>query len=430
MVDHIRQKVLLIAALFISAYVVSTSLSAPSKTGTAAAAHNVTQTPALVVYQGTWTALNTTPLFGRLRKSTGLMYLQTKSQAGKEEKEEAALLYDGLWESDEMYTLKLENSTLDAGSPFSATVFSRSGKLLDLPGLSAFLRAHDSVLRGDLQQATVSLLFFDLHVLTTEQRKQPRIQYSFLTSLLCTVQIFAFVKHSQSALNSEQEAKKTSKLFLFVNVVMDATLSVWSLGLAFEELDTFDYLVLAAFWHFASFVLLQSRVLAITWRAHYSGPETVPARQGFEAVRHQYSLFYSKLCAAVVLSLAALFAWDSLNYWGVAALSWLFVPQIIVSAVYGYRQALKPVVFVPLGLSRIAFLLYIFGCPANFLKREPSYALAAGLSLFIVLQMAILAAQNSQLGPKFFVPKLLRKGIYSYYRRLDEEQAMEEVLTT
>jgi hypothetical protein len=177
-------------------------------------------------------------------------------------------------------------------------------------------------------------------------------------------------------------------------------------------------------------VLLQSRVLAITWRAHYSGPETVRTKQGFEAVRHQYSLFYSKLCAAVVLSLAGLFAWNGLNYWGVAALSWLFVPQILVSAIYGYREALKPVVYVPLGLSRIAFLLYMFGCPANFLKREPSYYLAGGLSLFILLQMAILAAQNSKLGPKFFVPMMFRKGIYTYYRRVDEERGMEDVIFT
>lgn len=430
MVDHIRQKVLLIAVLFISAYVVSTSLSAPSKTNAAAAAHNATLTPALVVYQGTWTAMNDTQLFGRLHRHSGLMYLQMKSQAGSEEKEEAAMLFDGFWESDEMYTLKLENSTIDTGSTFSATVFSRAGKLLDLPNLSASLLTHDSALRGHLQLSSTPLFSFDLAVFTSEQRKQPRIQYSFLTSLLCTVQIFAFVKHSQAALNSEQEAKKTSKLFLFVNVVIDATLSVWSLGLAFEELDTFDYLVLAAFWHFASFVLLQSRVLAITWRAHYSGPETVRTKQGFEAVRHQYSLFYSKLCAAVVLSLAGLFAWNGLNYWGVAALSWLFVPQILVSAIYGYREALKPVVYVPLGLSRIAFLLYMFGCPANFLKREPSYYLAGGLSLFILLQMAILAAQNSKLGPKFFVPMMFRKGIYTYYRRVDEERGMEDVLFT
>lgn len=275
MVDHVRQKVLLIAVLFIGAYVVSTSLSAPPKTNAAAAAHNATLTPALVVYQGTWTAINDTQLFGRLRRHSGLMYLQMKSQAGSEEKEEAALLFDGFWESDEMYTLKLENSTIDTGSTFSATVFTRAGKLLDLPNLSASLLTHDSALRGHLLNSSTPLFSFDLTVFTSEQRKQPRIQYSFLTSLLCTVQIFAFVKHSQAALNSEQEAKKTSKLFLFVNVVMDATLSVWSLGLAFEELDTFDYLVLAAFWHFASFVLLQSRVLAITWRAHYSGPETV-----------------------------------------------------------------------------------------------------------------------------------------------------------
>ncbi len=74
MVDHIRQKVLLIAVLFISAYVVSTSLSAPSKTNAAAAAHNATLTPALVVYQGTWTAMNDTQLFGRLHRHSGLMF--------------------------------------------------------------------------------------------------------------------------------------------------------------------------------------------------------------------------------------------------------------------------------------------------------------------------------------------------------------------
>lgn len=424
MVDHIRQKVILIAALFISAYVVSTSLSAPSKSSATSTSNNSTQTPAIVIYEGTWTALSPGPLFGRMKQSSGLMYLQIKSTTGKE----AALLYDGDWESDDLYTLKLDNSTLD--STFSASVFSRSGRLLELFNLSTTLQEHDAALRGSLDLSATPFLSFDLHVLTSEQRKQPRIQYSFLSSLLCTVQIFAFVKHSQAALNSEQEAKKTSKLFVFLNVVMDATLSLWSLCLAFEDLDTFDYLVLAAFWHFASFVLLQSRVIAITWRAHYTGPETVVAMQGFEAVRHQYSLFYAKLCAGVLVSLTVLFAWDALNYWGVVVLSWFFLPQIVVSAVYGYKQALKPVVFVPLGLSRMVFLLYIFACPVNFLKREPRYGLAAAVSLFILLQMGVLAVQNSKLGPKFFVPHVLRKGAYSYYRQVEEEQVMDDVLGT
>ena len=100
-----------------------------------------------------------------------------------------------------------------------------------------------------------------------------------------------------------------------------------------------------------------------------------------------------------------------------------FIPQIVYTAKKGYKNSIRKSVIITISLSRLSLLLYLFGCPANFLSFIPNYKTCLIFIIFFVIQASFLLLQNIR--PRFFLLKLCRPKIYSYFRDVTEEKIQE-----
>lgn len=97
-----------------------------------------------------------------------------------------------------------------------------------------------------------------------------------------------------------------------------------------------------------------------------------------------------------------------------------------MNAKHGHKFSIKKQVLTLILIARLIVLLYFFGCPANFLALSPNYEFCAVICGYLILQYVVLMVQETKLGPRFLVPKILRPKIYSYYRGLEEEKSIDE----
>lgn len=283
-------------------------------------------------------------------------------------------------------------------------------------------------MEGTILSSNCSLsISLEVGQLTEEAIKEPKVTYSFIMSCICITLIFAFAKQTHLCASSDNAAKKvttiqTSLTMLIMNAIIDSFLCLWNINQAFTSLIAFDYMMLSAFWSFAVFLVVQGRLLMLVWKAQ--NPEYTEL--GFEHLRRMYQQFHTKFCTIIITIVGFLVFFNFLYKISIFMLYLFFIPQIVLNAVQGYRDALPHVVILQISGARLALVLYLFGCPQNFLVREPDLWFCAIISAEILFQVAVLFVQRSRLGPRFFIPKSLRPKSYSYYRTLQEEQDIAE----
>lgn len=84
-----------------------------------------------------------------------------------------------------------------------------------------------------------------------------------------------------------------------------------------------------------------------------------------------------------------------------------WIPQIITNVIRDSRKPLHPHYILGMTVTRLAIPLYIFGCPNNFMRIEPSKSWCICLVVFIGLQASILLIQH-YLGSRWFIPRQVR----------------------
>lgn len=140
-----------------------------------------------------------------------------------------------------------------------------------------------------------------------------------------------------------------------------------------------------------------------------------------------YGVFNSRFNIVIILVVLTAIVVDSWYIFSVAVLHCFFVPQIIRNVRHNYKNSMKPSVYLSIASGRLALVLYIFGCPANFLVWKPKYWLVSVVSTLIVLQVVILALQRV-CGPRFIIPRRYKPEVYSYYKALPNELELAEQL--
>ena len=86
-----------------------------------------------------------------------------------------------------------------------------------------------------------------------------------------------------------------------------------------------------------------------------------------------------------------------------------WVPQIITSVIRDSRRPLHLHYIIGISLTRLAIPLYIFGCPRNFMRVQPSPMWCLTLVAFVAAQVAVLLSQH-YFGPRWFIPKQVSRG--------------------
>lgn len=275
-------------------------------------------------------------------------------------------------------------------------------------------------LTGNLQSQNCGFLFeISLLPVNPEDLQEPIVSYSFLISCISVALIFAYSKHAQDCINSEASARKTSIYFLLLQSASDLFFALWHLYLATVYFRAFDYLILAAFMSFAVYLVIHGRLMMAVWMAQNSQY----AQEGIEILRIKYSIFesYSLILITSFIPLVMIFS-DYLIW--IVIFSHSYLAQIISNARNGHKNSLKASVIVVITTARLVLLLYLFGCPANFRGILTDYKNCLILTGFFAGQLGILLVQNSR--PKFFLPKICRPKVYSYFREVEEEKSTEE----
>lgn len=81
-----------------------------------------------------------------------------------------------------------------------------------------------------------------------------------------------------------------------------------------------------------------------------------------------------------------------------------WIPQIVANVVRDSRKPLHPYYILGMTVTRLAIPLYVFGCPKNFMRVEPSKAWCVGLCAFMGFQAAVLLLQH-YFGSRCFIPR-------------------------
>lgn len=270
-------------------------------------------------------------------------------------------------------------------------------------------------------------MFLEVSQITEETIKEPKVTYSFIVSCTCIALIFAFAKQTHLCAQSENTAKKVvfiqiSLTMLTMNAIIDSYLCLWNINQAFTSFIAFDYMMLSAFWCFSVFLVIQGRLLLLVWKAQH--PEYT--EMGFANLRMMYQQFHTRFCTIIIIIVGGLVFFSFIYKVAIFLLHLFFLPQIVLNTVEGYRDSLSNVIILQMALSRLTLILYIFGCPKNFLVWEPDLWFCGLIAAEIGFQVAILFIQRSRMGPRFFIPRSLRPKVYSYYRTLQEEQVLDE----
>jgi len=461
MVDTVRQRFLVVASFFLISFACFSVFSSENNpkehrhTSYLRAEKNASDTSELEsilsenhskskeinskMYLGEWRNQLKGPVLGELESQEGRAYFYAMEKEFGNSAFFTIVFFDGKWESDDLYAIRvrdaefnpekhelthngtialissknLNNSTYKGSSKFS--FWTKKGSI-DENGTELRSQGWVSIPERNLY------IQLELHILTETEYKEPIVTYCFIISCISVALIFAFAKHTQDCALSENHAKKTSMLMLSMNAIIDCFLCLWHLNRAFQVFIAFDYLMLASFWNFAAFMVVQGRLLLIVWKAHNSEIQN----QGLEALRRHYSNFQSRFCLLVIGVVIGLVVFDFLYLLTILVLHSFFVPQIYMNAKNGYRDSVSPIFILTLFGARTTLILYFFGCPSNFIVMEPNYQYCLVFVCYMGLQVAFMLLQRSRLGPRFFVPRVLRPQAYNYYRSFAEEKDFEE----
>ena len=247
------------------------------------------------------------------------------------------------------------------------------------------------------------------HFLSEAQR------YTLATVLMSFLQVVAMVKQME-ATNTQASASKVSMLTIGVQAIMDAYLCLMHLVMGVAVQAVFNAFATAAFFQFVIFSIFEMRYLLMIWKARSVRASNGPgAGGGWDAVRRELSLLYSRFYAGLLLGVLAIYQLQNYLFVLLLLMHAYWVPQVVRNAVLDARRSLLPLYVWLISATRLFPPLYFLLYPGNFLHLRPQPLLAGILSGWCALQVLLLESQRKY-GGRWFIPKRFLPAKYDYYR--------------
>ena len=372
-----------------------------------------------ITYRGSWCNLED-------NSDTGLFYLEIHLERGETNKYKIEMrYYHGQWHDDTEYYLKssvfpLESKASEISLNETTLYIQINGIWVEHKGaIEIFLPESGKEISGSVCTPTRRPCFqFSASAFPRDQQLSPKLYYLFIVSLCYLLTITVVVKHFQHCLDNSTFAEKSSLLTLGLMEVCELGLALWGLHSAFRNSSGFDYIFMASFWSFATFSFLHSRLIPTVFRSQNSSltPNGVHIRSRIVA---NFQTRFFLLCLILIIMVNALQEFKEVT---LPLLHLVFVPQIITNSVNGYKDSFSLSGAAGYVLSKSVIVLYLFGCPANFMRYKPNLRLGLGIVLVLLLQLAVLQWQRYR--PRFLVPKRYRPMSYDYFRTKGEEVSL------
>eukprot|EP00923_Selenidium_pygospionis_P018999 GHVN01033147.1.p1 GENE.GHVN01033147.1~~GHVN01033147.1.p1 ORF type:complete len:660 (-),score=94.42 GHVN01033147.1:1070-3049(-) len=168
-------------------------------------------------------------------------------------------------------------------------------------------------------------------------------------------------------------------------------------------------------------VCIDARLLACVWASR----NRELAAEGEDALLRRARTYRLFAGVSVLLCIPVYFLmrWVPFTIVSLAHLYW--VPQIFRDVWKGQRRSLPPVYIVGLSLSRLAFPLYLWGCPVTIFTGDvldrvpsaPSPTICVSIAFLTTLQVVVMLLQR-RYGSRFFVPLSWLPHVYDYHRHV------------
>ena len=248
----------------------------------------------------------------------------------------------------------------------------------------------------------------------TKKYEEKAIQYSIMMATVAFVQV-ALTMQQTDASSSAAAASRVSLFSLGQQAIMDAFLCLLHLTLAIMVEPLFNAFASAAFIEFCLFGIFELRMLLSTWRARRRGAIDAWVLQ------RELSTVYARFYGALLISL--LLCYNLRHHMQIVTfvVHAFWVPQIIRSSISDSKPPFLSSYVIGMSMTRLVLPLYIFGCPGNLLKVEPSLGMCMAL-IGMVGGQAVLVLGQMQWGPRFFVPKQFLPPKFDYYAKVVQQR--------
>ncbi|CDY31948.1 hypothetical protein HID58_024569 [Brassica napus] len=241
------------------------------------------------------------------------------------------------------------------------------------------------------------------------------VNYTLMVTFVSFLQVLLLIRQMEHS-NTQSGAAKVSIVMIGQQAIMDSYLCLLHLtaGILVESL--FNAFATAAFFKFVVFSIFEMRYLLAIWKA------TRPSNsgEGWETMRRELSFLYSRFYGILLGGILIMYELHNYMRWILLLMYSFWIPQIVANVVRDSRKPLHPYYILGMTVTRLAIPLYVFGCPKNFMRVEPSNAWCVGLCAFTGFQAAVLLLQH-YFGSRCFVPRKMLPDKYNYYRRLDHD---------
>uniref|UniRef100_A0A6B2L1Y5 RING-type E3 ubiquitin transferase n=1 Tax=Arcella intermedia TaxID=1963864 RepID=A0A6B2L1Y5_9EUKA len=235
--------------------------------------------------------------------------------------------------------------------------------------------------------------------------------YVLLITVVTSIQVLIFL-HQIRITTSITALSKLSPYCIGMQALLDGYICLGHLSAAIYSEKLFHVFSVVAFVYLVLFSFFELGFMVQAWKAN--NPELV--RGGWQSTQQHITTLYGKYYC--VLGVCIIFSQMWINnmffYVFVFVAHSFWVPQIFHNAIHNCHKSYKNQYIFGTSTCRLFLLLYLLGCPENFLQREPSYVFLLGLVLWVYLQCFILYFQDTS--PQFLVPEAFLPTKYNYHR--------------
>ncbi|ESQ54416.1 hypothetical protein EUTSA_v10024798mg [Eutrema salsugineum] len=241
------------------------------------------------------------------------------------------------------------------------------------------------------------------------------VNYTLMVTFVSFLQVLLLIRQMEHG-NTQSGAAKVSIVMIGQQAIMDAYLCLLHLtaGILVESL--FNAFATAAFFKFVVFSIFEMRYLLAIWKA------TRPSNsgEGWETMRRELSFLYSRFYGILLGGILIMYEFHNYMRPILLLMYSFWIPQIVTNVIRDSRKPLHPYYILGMTATRLAIPLYVFGCPHNFMRVEPSKVWCICLCTFLGLQAVILLLQH-YFGSRCFVPRQMLPEKYNYHRRFNQD---------
>lgn len=335
--------------------------------------------------------------------------------------------YKGSWKSELEYILRVRfpdfiNNKIEF-SRNSSEIATDSKFATKIQNISFSFEKNDkfSEFNGNITVDGKYFLEFQSNSIVRDEVYNTKLCYGLAISILYILSVGVLVNHYKACLENPAFAGQTSMLMLGLLLLYEFTFAMWQLHKAFSDrVNTgVDFVLIAAFWGFVSFMLIYSRLLICVFESNLSTQALIGEYGRTRLVSNfQTRVFFTTFFIFMLVVLCSKF-----YYITVPILHLFFIPQIIQNSIYGYKRSMSivatTIILLNKGLISAYFLIY----EENFIKYKPDYFLFLSIACILLIQGIILYWQRFK--PRFLVPKKYRPLHYDYFRTKEEELQFE-----